>query len=43
VSGYPNRRRTHVFYILIFGVLAVVLVVAFARKWSTRNKWPDDE
>jgi len=32
-----------VFYILIFGVLAVVLVVAFARKWSTRNKWPDDE
>jgi hypothetical protein len=31
------------FYILIFGLLAVVLIVAFAKKWSTRNKWPDDE
>ena len=31
------------FYILIFGLLAVVLVVAFARKWSQRNNWPDDE
>jgi len=31
------------FYILIFGVLAVVLVVAFARMWRARNNWPDDE
>jgi hypothetical protein len=31
------------FYILIFGVLAVVLIVAFAKKWSTRNNWPEDE
>ncbi len=31
------------FYILIFGLLAVVLVVAFARKWRSRNDWPDDE
>jgi hypothetical protein len=31
------------FYILIFGLLAVVLVVAFAQKWRQRNKWPDDE
>jgi hypothetical protein len=30
-------------YILIFGLLAVVLVIAFAKKWSERNKWPDDE
>ena len=39
----PMRRRTAVFYILIFGLLAVVLVVAFAKKWSSRNKWPEDE
>jgi len=32
-----------VFYILIFGLLAVVLVVAFAKKWSSRNEWPEDE
>ena len=31
------------FFILIFGLLAVVLVVAFAKKWSSRNDWPDDE
>ena len=37
------------FYILIFGslpifgLLAVVLVVAFVKKWRTRNEWPDDE
>ena len=40
---YPDRRRTTLFYILIFGLLAVVLVVAFAKKWSARNDWPDDE
>ena len=39
----PTRRRTAVFYILIFGLLAVVLVVAFAKKWSSRNRWPEDE
>jgi len=39
----PNRRRTTLFYILIFGLLAVVLVVAFAKKWSSRNKWPEDD
>ncbi len=31
------------FYIVIFGGLAVVLVVAFVMKWSRRNSWPDDE
>jgi hypothetical protein len=31
------------FYILIFGLLAIVLVVAFAKKWSSRNSWPEDE
>jgi hypothetical protein len=31
------------FYILIFGLLAIVLVVAFVKKWSSRNDWPDDE
>ncbi len=31
------------FYIIIFGGLAIVLVVAFFIKWSQRNKWPDDE
>ena len=31
------------FYILIFGLLAVVLVVAFVKKWRMRNEWPDDE
>ena len=40
---HPDPRRTTLFYILIFGLLAVVLVVAFARKWSQRNNWPDDE
>jgi hypothetical protein len=39
----PDLRRTTLFYILIFGLLAVVLVVAFAKKWSARNDWPDDE
>jgi hypothetical protein len=32
-----------VFYIIIFGGLAVVLVVAFFLKWSRRDSWPDDE
>jgi hypothetical protein len=32
-----------VFYILIFGGLAVVLVVAFFMQRSRRNDWPDDE
>jgi len=31
------------FYILIFGLLAVVLVVAFAKKRSARNDWPEGE
>lgn len=31
------------FYIVIFGGLAIVLVVAFFMKWSQRNNWPDDE
>jgi hypothetical protein len=31
------------FYILIFGLLAVVLVVAFVSKFRRRNDWPDDE
>ncbi len=31
------------FYIFIFGGLAIVLVVAFFMKWSRRNSWPDDE
>jgi hypothetical protein len=32
-----------VFYIIIFGGLAIVLVVAFFMKWRQRNNWPDDE
>jgi hypothetical protein len=40
---YPDRKRWRMFYILIFGVLAIVLVVAFAKKWSARNDWPEDE
>jgi hypothetical protein len=40
---YPDRRQTTLFYILIFGLLAVVLVVAFAKKWRARNDWPGDE
>ena len=31
------------FYIIIFGGLAVLLVVAFFVKRSQRNRWPDDE
>jgi len=32
-----------VFYVIIFGGLAVVLVVAFFAQRSRRNNWPEDE
>ncbi len=31
------------FTILIFGLLAVVLVVAFVVKYRQRDRWPEDE
>jgi hypothetical protein len=43
VSSLSRRWRGIVFYIVIFGGLAIVLVVAFFMKWSQRNNWPDDE
>ena len=43
VSLLSRRGRNLVFYIIIFGGLAIVLVAAFFMKWNQRNNWPDDE